>query len=197
MYCMVLCICTYRYPPLSLPVLQLVCRHPLHCHPVLPSDTLTTCSDLSAAMLTACNSVLSAPWLLSVLQFFDRHAYPISPILPATAVLTACYPVLSIVMLSNVIMCWMFPSLLPVLQLFLSSCIKVLRIRLFTMIMIRIQIWLFDTDPDLDPYCFFLYILSRFSLSVGPPGPKQQAVPNSRHMLTNFPFQLILLCFLE
>jgi hypothetical protein len=44
---------------------------------------------------------------------------------------------------------------------------------------------LFDTDPEVDPYCFkevmyvylkryFLYIFTRFSLSVGPTGPTQK-----------------------
>ncbi len=77
-----------------------------------------------------------------------------------------------------------------------------IRILLFTLIpirilffnLIRIWIWLFDTDPD--PYHFkevmnlkqyFLYILTCFSLSVGP----------TRHTLLNFLFQLILLYSLE
>jgi hypothetical protein len=46
-----------------------------------------------------------------------------------------------------------------------------------------IRIWLFDIDPDPDPYRFkevmylkqyFLYIFTWFSLSVGPTGPTQK-----------------------
>jgi hypothetical protein len=57
-----------------------------------------------------------------------------------------------------------------------------IRIRILLFKLIRIQIRLFDTDPD--PYCFkevmylkqyFLYIFTLFSFSVGPKGPNQKA----------------------